>query len=434
MRIAVIGAGPMGLAAAYQLTRDGHQVVVYEADDRLGGMTASFDFSGLSIERYYHFHCTSDRGFLQMLDELGIATSMRWTETRMGYWYGGLLQDWGNPVALLKFRGLGLLGKLRYGLHAFASTKRRDWQPLDGVEASGWIKRWVGKAAWDVLWRTLFDYKFYQYADNLSAAWIWSRINRVGRSRYSLMREKLGYLEGGSETLLQAMAAAIKAAGGEIHLSCPVQQIVSADSGQSVAGVQLAGEKFEAFDRVVSTIPLPFVPRLIPDLPAEVQQQYQALNNIAVVCVIAKLDQPLSDKFWLNINDPEMDIPGLVEYSNLRPLDQHVVYVPFYLPGDHPKFQEPDSNFINKVKSYLKTINPGLTDDSFIDIRASRYRYAQPVCQPGFLDSLPPYRSCIDGLWVADTSYYYPYDRGISESIDFGRRLGREAGNTGNSQ
>ena len=210
--------------------------------------------------------------------------------------------------------------------------------------------------------------------------------------------------------------------------------MVSADSGQSVAGIQLTGDKFEAFDRVVSTIPLPFVPRLIPDLPAEVQQQYQALNNIAVVCVIVKLDQPLSDKFWLNINDPEMDIPGLVEYSTLRPLDQHVVYVPFYLPGDHPKFQEPDSNFINKVKSYLRTINPGLTDDSFIDIRASRYRYAQPVCQPGFLDSLPPYRSCIDGLWVADTSYYYPYDRGISESIDFGRRLGREAGNTGNSQ
>ncbi|MBJ56043.1 MAG: FAD-dependent oxidoreductase [Gammaproteobacteria bacterium] len=434
MRIAVIGAGPMGLAAAYQLTRDGHQVVVYEADDRLGGMTASFDFSGLSIERYYHFHCTSDRGFLQMLDVLGISSSMRWTETRMGYWYGGLLQDWGNPVALLKFRGLGLLGKLRYGLHAFASTKRRDWQPLDRVEASGWIKRWVGEAAWDVLWRTLFDYKFYQYADNLSAAWIWSRINRVGRSRYSLMREKLGYLEGGSETLLQAMAAAIKAAGGEIHLSCPVQQVVSSDSGQSVAGVQLAGEKFEEFDRVVSTIPLPFVPRLIPDLPAKVQQQYQALNNIAVVCVIVKLDQPLSDKFWLNINDPEMDIPGLVEYSNLRPLDQHVVYVPFYLPGDHPKFQEPDSNFINKVKKYLKTINPTLKDSSFIDIRASRYRYAQPVCQPGFLDSLPPCRTCIDGLWVADTSYYYPCDRGISESIDFGRRLGREAGSAGNSQ
>ena len=81
-RIAVLGAGPMGLAVAYQLARDGHRPVVFEADDRVGGMTACFDFSGLQIERYYHFHCTSDSAFLQMLDELGIAHQMHWVETK----------------------------------------------------------------------------------------------------------------------------------------------------------------------------------------------------------------------------------------------------------------------------------------------------------------------------------------------------------------
>ncbi|PPD47237.1 MAG: FAD-dependent oxidoreductase, partial [Methylobacter sp.] len=67
-RIAVLGAGPMGLAAAYQLAKDGHQPVIFEADDRVGGMTATFDFSGLSIERYYHFHCTSDIDFLALIE------------------------------------------------------------------------------------------------------------------------------------------------------------------------------------------------------------------------------------------------------------------------------------------------------------------------------------------------------------------------------
>ena len=46
----------MGLAVAYQLAKDGHEPVVFEADDRVGGMTATFDFNGLEIERYYHFH------------------------------------------------------------------------------------------------------------------------------------------------------------------------------------------------------------------------------------------------------------------------------------------------------------------------------------------------------------------------------------------
>lgn len=423
-RIAVLGAGPMGLAVAYQLARDGHRPVVFEADDRIGGMTAAFDFSGLTIERYYHFHCISDHAFLKVLDELSLADKMHWVETKMGYWYQGRLQPWGNPLALLKFRGLSLVAKFRYGLHAFLSTKRNDWKPLDHVEAIGWIKRWVGKEAYEVLWRRLFDYKFYDYTSNLSAAWIWSRIRRIGRSRYSLFREKLGYLEGGSETLLQAMRSDIEAHGGEVRLKSPVGKVVIHDG--KVQGVVIAGS-VEHFDKVISTIPLPYVPRLMPDLPYEIQAKFKSVNNIAVVCVIAKLRKTVSENFWLNTNDPTMDIPGLVEYTNLRPLEHHVVYVPFYMPGEHSKFAEPDQAFLDKVRSYLKRINPALNDEDFIDLRASRYRYAQPICDPGYLDKLPPVALPIAGLWVADTSYYYPEDRGISESIDFGRKIARDA-------
>jgi protoporphyrinogen oxidase len=81
--------------------------------------------------------------------------------------------------------------------------------------------------------------------------------------------------------------------------------------------------------------------------------------------------------------------------------------------------------FLDKVRRYLKKINPAITDQDFIDIHASRYRFAQPICTPGYLDQLPPI-SPAQGLWVADTSYYYPEDRGISESIGFGRKLAKE--------
>jgi len=423
-RIAVLGAGPMGLAVAYQLVRDGHRPVIFEADDRVGGMTAHFDFGGLSIERYYHFHCISDHAFLTALEELGLADRMRWVETRMGYWYQGKVQAWGNPFALLKFSGLSFIAKFRYGLHAFLSTKRNDWRPLDHVEATGWIKRWVGAEAYEVLWRRLFDYKFYDYSDNLSAAWIWSRIRRIGRSRYNLFKEKLGYLEGGSETLLHGLREYIQRHGGEFRLGTPASKVVI-ENGK-VNGVEAGGE-LHAFDKVVSTIPLPYVPRLMPDLPAATLDAFRSVKNIAVVCVIAKLRKAVTENFWLNTNDPEMDIPGLVEYSNLRPLDEHIVYVPFYMPGEHPKFQEPDQAFLDKVKRYLQKINPQLTDADFLEMRASRYRYAQPICDPGYLEHLPPVELPVQGLWAADTSYYYPEDRGISESIDFGRKMARQA-------
>lgn len=422
-RIAVLGAGPMGLAVAYQLALDGHRPIVFEADDRVGGMTATQDFGGLDIERYYHFHCTSDVAFLRMLDELGLADRMRWVATKMGYWYQGRLQAWGTPFALLGFKGLSLPAKIRSGVHAFLCIKRNDWKPLDGLEATGWLRRGVGNEAFEVLWRKLFELKFYDYTDQLSAAWIWSRIRRIGRSRYNLFKEKLGYLEGGSATLLNGMKAAIEARGGEFRLSTPVQQVLIEEG--RVRGIRLASGD-EAFDKVVSTVPLPYVNRLVPDLPADIKAKFEALKNIAVVCVIVKLRKPVTDKFWLNTNDPEMDIPGVVEYTNLRPMKDHIVYVPFYMPGEHPKFAEDNQVFLDKVRRYLKRINPSLIDADFIDMRASRYRYAQPICDPGYLDRLPPARLPLQGLWVADTSYYYPEDRGISESIGYGRNMARD--------
>ncbi|MFB3080029.1 MAG: FAD-dependent oxidoreductase, partial [Lysobacterales bacterium] len=89
MNVAVIGGGPMGLAAAYALLKRGHQVDLYEADKVLGGMSACFDFDGLQIERFYHFICTGDQPYFQLLEELGIADELRWVETRMGYYHRG---------------------------------------------------------------------------------------------------------------------------------------------------------------------------------------------------------------------------------------------------------------------------------------------------------------------------------------------------------
>lgn len=423
-RIAVLGAGPMGLAVAYQLARDGHTPVVFEADDRVGGMTASFNFSGLDIERYYHFHCISDHAFLTVLKELNLAEKMQWTETKMGYWYKDRLQPWGNPMALLKFKGLSLTAKFRYGLHAFLSTKRNDWKPLDNANAKKWIETWVGKEAYDILWRNLFEYKFYYYSDNLSAAWIWSRIRRIGRSRYNLFKEKLGYLEGGSQTFLEAMREDIIKNGGEVRLSTPVMKVNLKDEQVQSVETKLG---VEPFDKVISTIPLPYINGVIPELPPTISSKFSDVKNIAVVCVIAKLKKRLTENFWLNINDPEMDIPGLVEYSNLRPLSENIIYVPFYMPGEHPKYLEPDENFTSKVAAYIRKINPQISAEDILDIRASRYRFAQPICQPEFLKSIPDAKLPVKGLWVADTSYYYPEDRGISESIDFGRKLAKDA-------
>jgi protoporphyrinogen oxidase len=192
-----------------------------------------------------------------------------------------------------------------------------------------------------------------------------------------------------------------------------------------VKGVKSLGI-FEPFSKVISTIPMPMVPAIIPDLPAALSARYSAIRNIAVVCVVVKLKRALTDKYWVFVNAPDMEISALYEYSNLRPLDgQHVIYLPFYMPNDHARYQGSDADFVEKARRYLKRICPTLHDQDFLDIRVNRYPHAQPICTPNYVDSLPPVATPITGLWVADTSHYYPADRNLSESIDFGRTLAK---------
>ncbi len=58
--------------------------------------------------------------------------------------------------------------------------------------------------------------------------------------------------------------------------------------------------------------------------------------------------------------------------------------------------------------------------------KVNMYYYAQPICTVNFIKKLPPIKTPIKGLWIADTSYYYPNDRGMSESIGFGRIMAKE--------
>lgn len=425
-KIAIIGAGPMGLAAAYALSHHGESVDLYEYDDRVGGMSAHFDFNGLSIERYYHFVCHHDDALFELLEQLGIADKLHWADTKMGYFYKGHLHPWGDPLSLLAFPHLGLLAKLRYGLHMFLSSRRKkeNWQELDGIDAITWLRKGCGERAYRVLWERLFSLKFHDYMHSLSAAWIWARIRRVGRSRRSIFQENMGYLEGGSQTLLDKLAEKIIEQGGTINLSTPVEQ-VQIDNDR-LDGVKVGGE-VKQYDRVISTIPLQYVPKLIPALPGARLRQYAQVQNIGVVCLLFKLKQAVTDNFWLNISDENIEIPGIIEMSNLQPFENAIVYVPYYMPQSHPKFSWSDDRIIAEATAYLKRINPVLTDADIIDVHASRYAYAQPICPPHFSSHLPPITSDVPGLFIADTSYYYPEDRSISESVQLGKQLAQMA-------
>jgi len=412
----------MGLAAAYHAAKTGHHVEVLEAGPEPGGMAAHFDFDGLSIERFYHFVCKTDAPTFALLDELGLADRMRWRITSMGYFIDGRLHEWGNPVALLKFPCVGLLSRLRYAMLAFMSTHRERWDSLETQSAREWITRWGGSEVYNRLWKPLLELKFHEYADNISAAWIWTRVKRVGRSRKSWFEEELGYIDGGSETLINALSAAIESFGGRIRLSTPAVRIMSANG--RVTGVQTPQGVVDA-DAVISTIPIGLVSATVPDLPEDWKAKYDAINNIGVCCLLFKLRKSVTPHFWVNIAEPDIEIPGFIEFSNLRPTDNVIIFVPYYMPVSNPKFSWPAQRLLDEAFGYIQRINPGISPDDILATKVARLRHAQPICEPGFASKIPAVQTPIEGLQIADTCFYYPEDRGISESVRIAREMAR---------
>ncbi len=421
-RVIVIGGGPMGLAAAYQAVKDGHDVQLLEAASEPGGMAAHFDFGGISIEKFYHFVCQADAPTFELLAELGLSDQMRWVPTSMGFFFNGRLNSWGNPIALLRLPGASLVTKLRYGLFALVCTRRTAWPALENRPAKEWLIQWCGARGYKQFWHPLLDFKFYEFAEIISAAWIWTRIKRVGRSRKSMMQEELGYIEGGSQTLVDALVRAIELHGGKICLGCGAQRVI-VENGR-VTGVATAAGRIPA-DYVISTIPIPAIPKLIPDMPAEWKEKYSAIKNIGICCVIFKLRRSISPHFWINITDDAHEIPGVIEFTNLRKVGPTIVYVPYYMPVTNPKFAWSDEQLIADAFACLQRIRPELMRSDLTDAKVSRLRHAQPICEVGFAAMIPPVQTPIQGLQVADTCYYYPEDRGIAESVRLARQMAR---------
>src|SRR5437879_10362839 len=129
------------------------------------------------------------------------------------------------------------------------------------------------------------------------------------------MQEELGYIEGGSNTLIDELVAAIEAKGGRIRLGCPAQQIVVAND--LVAGVQTKAAYFAA-DHVISTIPMPNIPRLLPDMPEAWTSRCEALKHIGICCVVFKLQRAVSPHVWINLGRPGPDIPDVIAVPNPR--------------------------------------------------------------------------------------------------------------------
>jgi len=426
-RVVVIGGGPAGLKAAHAAVKGGAAVTLLESGPVLGGLASSFDVQGTRIERYYHFICKGDDDLQDTLAELGLSDRLHWRDSRMAYFVDGALYPFLTPLELLRFTPLAPIDRLRAGLALKLAQRMRE-EDLAPRRAIEWLKEMFGERAYRVIWEPLMRFKFAEHAPEVSAAWIWARMVRLSRSRTSPWREELGYLEGGSTVVLEALARDIERRGGRVGLNAGVEAILF-DGGRA-PGVRAGGETIPA-DAVISTVTTSRFLKLAPGLDGPYIEGLRRIPTIGIFCLFLRLTERVTPFFWVNANDPRVPFAGMIEYTNLNPLPElgsdRILYVPQYLSADDPRYAQSDEEVLRTYTDALALINPAF-DRRWIRFSAVfRDRFAQPICLTDYKTSTPEIQTPVANLFLTDSCQLHPHDRTISGSFGLGREAARRA-------
>ena len=420
MKFAVIGAGYGGLSAAYDLARAGHEVVVYEAADRAGGLAAGFKEPHWewSVEAYYHHWFASDDHMLGLIDELGLSAKVRFPRpytvmTHEGKWY-----PFDSIIQALLYPGLGWgINKVRFGLVGLYLRLTNNWQALEKTTVDAWMRKWAGNKVYETMWEPMMKGKFGPHYRDVNMAWMWARMH----ARTS----RLGTYQGGFQAFTDDFVEILTGMGVEIRLQNPVQEI-SHDLEVMTSGSS------QKYDRVLVTTSPALLSRMVPALPEDYNEGLLNLKSMGAVVLTLSLSHQLSKEgyYWYNIpKDQGYPFLAVVEHTNYLSPDyfggDHILYCGDYRDADHAYFEMTEEQILAEFLPPLKKINPAFDPSWVKKSWLYRTKYAQPVPELDHSRNIPAVKTPINGLYFASMSQVYPWDRGTNFAVEIGRRAAK---------
>ncbi|WP_256687327.1 NAD(P)/FAD-dependent oxidoreductase [Halococcus qingdaonensis] len=404
--IGIVGGGIAGLAAAYRLQQEGHEVRIFEASEDVGGLAATYETRGDRIEKFYHHLSKSEETIVELAEELGLGDALEWRVGENGYYVDGTLHPMDTPWQILAYPHLSLYDTFRLGMLTLDVDVRggvpkfdsyENLQDYEDVPIKEFVLEHTTRGVYENFFEPLLEAKFGSRKDDVSAAWLLGRVKFRGE-RDLLRGEILGYFDGGFHRLLDALVAAV---GREnIETGTRVTDLDTAGGGVESLTVASDGEtETHAVDEVVVAA----MPNVLEDLTGYTCE----IDFQGTVCSVISLSESLMDTYWLNIAD-EAPFGALIEHTNFVPAarygGEHLLYAVSYVQNSEEELWRMSDDAVEATwLSGIEELFPDFDRSSVNWIETARNPRTAPVYERGYLDMVIPYDLASE---VADGVYY----------------------------
>ncbi len=421
MNYAILGGGALGLMTAYRLSQANQSVMVFEQEQTAGGLAAGFHVSSnedVWLEKFYHHLFRTDTTAIKLIEELGLGDRLEWLRPRSVCLLNGKIEQLDSPLSLLLFKPLRVDERLRVAaVLAFLKMVNPAW--LEGKTADTWLRRWMGKRPYGMLFEPLFIGKFGAMHEQIALPWFWARIHD--------RTTRLGYVRGGFQHVYERLAERISQKDGKVLLGTRVEKVEQTASDEGKPWSVETDKGTWAFDRVISTLPTRLSCRLIPALPEDYRAKYEWGQAYGAHCLVLALDRQLTDSYWINVCDRGYPFAGVFEHTNFRSPSEydgkHLLYLGNYRPMNDSLFMQNKEEVMVEFFPHLQRLIPAFKPEYVRESWLFKAPFAQPIVTTEYREHIPPLDTPLEGLWIANMFQIYPHDRGQNYSFELADRL-----------
>lgn len=402
LSIAVVGAGPAGLAAALRLHAAGARVTVVDAAPAVGGRTwTDHAEGGWRIDPGVQLYSSTDEAFLGLLRAAGGESLSERAPGRDALWRKGRAHEvvYGSPASMLASGALPLALKLRMGTHylpfvtrhgsdlRMGALERAAAAGLDTESIAAWGQRELGRDFVDLLAAPLLGTLYGTRPDEASAGFYHALAHQG-------LHLHVRGLRGGADGFCRAAADRLRQAGARFHLSTPVDEVATEEEGVRVS----AGAGSERFSAAVVALPAPQAGRVAKFLTPEGTQALLAVRVRPAASLALPLDRPAGVR-WFGLSFPPGDARNAAaicvqenKVGGLVPPGKGLLVV-FAQPHAAQRLlgATADDALALLLPDVTRAL-PGI-DRAVVQTRFYDWRYGWTIFGPGSLGRLPALRS-----------------------------------------